>query len=337
MVPVSAFAAVVAMAGPQRLAAESSMQEAADDMAMLAVAWRDGQQKPTGELEAFWDQCVEPPDGHDDDLNALNLRIEAAEADSTLFSVDKLLLTAELNRLRRAIGLEDERRLENADALRTEFEKLKKLMGEHEACYQLYEALVRDLGNLGADMGSLRGSYSDALAQSTLAGICSDRTQPTQTDCTTAGAAWTSFGSCSDSDHTTQAACTGAGATWTPTGACSDGTHTTEKDCTDNNGIWTLCRTATEVAVRDAVHVALAASWDEAGWAAAQVWPEGLPMAAESIGRLSQRVDSSANRAAVCGDRLTALDEQGRPVWEDDPNHPSRKLAQSVRRTPLAG
>ena len=71
MTPVSAFAAVVAMAGPQRLAAESSMQDAADDLAMFAVAWRDGHNMPTGELPAFPPECAARSDQQNTDLAAL--------------------------------------------------------------------------------------------------------------------------------------------------------------------------------------------------------------------------------------------------------------------------
>ena len=89
--------------------------------------------------------------------------------------------------------------------------------------------------------------------------------------------------------------------------------------------------------VRDAVHVALAADWQDAGWAAAQVWPDGLPMAAESMGRLSRR-DAAAATAPVCVEQLVVLDSQGRPVWAGThPEPESRKLAQSVGRTPLSG
>ena len=72
MVPVAAFAAVVAMAGPQRMAAESSMEEAAGDLATLAVILRDGrtdrdplQTQPdqqTGEIEGFLPDCPKIPD-----------------------------------------------------------------------------------------------------------------------------------------------------------------------------------------------------------------------------------------------------------------------------------
>ena len=68
MTPVSAFAAVVAMAGPQRLAAESSMQDAADDLAMFAVAWRDGHDMSTGELPAFPPECAARSEQENTDL-----------------------------------------------------------------------------------------------------------------------------------------------------------------------------------------------------------------------------------------------------------------------------
>ena len=172
------------------------------------------------------------------------------------------------------------------------------LDGWEEACAALSDALVRDLGYLGVDMGSLRGFYSDSLTESPLTG------------------------SCSDSQYTTEAACTGASATWI---------------LDPNSPFLVPCRTSEQTVVRDAVHVALAADWQDAGWAAAQVWPDGLPMAVESIGRLNQRVPLGT--ALECGEQLVLLDNQGRPVWAGlgGPTPASRKLAQSVGRTPLSG
>ena len=69
-------------------------------------------------------------------------------------------------------------------------------------------------------------------------------------------------------------------------------------------------RGGTSVVVRDAVHVALTARWQDAGWAAAQVWPDGMPMAAESMGRLSRR-DPAAATAPKCALQLVVLDEPG--------------------------
>lgn len=57
MAPVAVFAAVVAMAGPQRMAAESSLEEAANDVAVLAVTLRDGRSVPAGEIEGFLPDC----------------------------------------------------------------------------------------------------------------------------------------------------------------------------------------------------------------------------------------------------------------------------------------
>ena len=57
MVPVAAFAAVAAMAGPQRMAAESSLEEAADDVAAFAVTLRDGRDESVGEITGFLPDC----------------------------------------------------------------------------------------------------------------------------------------------------------------------------------------------------------------------------------------------------------------------------------------
>ena len=129
--------------------------------------------------------------------------------------------------------------------------------------------MVRDLGNLGVDVGSLRGFYSDSLE---------------------------------------------AGSSDVP------------------------CQISPRIDVKDAVHVALVADWDEAGWAAAQVWPDGRRLGVESIGRRSRAVDSSAY-GNVCGDgQLDVLDDQGRPVVLEDPGADSRQLADSsARRTALSG
>lgn len=266
MVPVSAFAAVVALAGPQRMAAESTVQDAADDLAMLAVAWRDGQGAEPGDmkegpLHAFWPDCDtegltthhdakiaviedsiqdykeridDPPDG--EPLTVEELR-EARDAQEGLLTSEK----------------RDRREL-RADWKR--------------ACELMVDSLLRDLGYLGVDVNSLRGFYSDSLKMS------------------------------GDED-------------------------VAELPCQSSDGI----------VVQDAVHVALAANWRDAGWAAAQVWPDGTRVAAESVGRISQRDDSSTEED--CDGALTVLDERGRPVLE--PAARSRVLSRSVPRTLLAG
>ena len=304
MVPVSAFAAVVAMAGPQRLAAESSVQEAADDLAMFTVAWRDGHQMPEGPLPAFPPECAARTEQQQTDLAALGGQISGLSPTDP--NIDALIVTqeGELNRLLSEFGMPPPL-IPAADVreLRTRFDELLDALDALDAvCDALFEALVRDLGYLGVDTGSLRGSYSDSLETA---------------------------GTCSDPQFPTEARCTGASETWIPhsrfplpcwTAAAEPGTPG---------------RAA--VVARDAVHVALAADWQGAGWAAAQVWPDGLPMAAESMGRLSQ-YDHAATPPPECADHLVVFDSEGRPVWAGgDPSPDSRELAQSLRRSTLSG
>ena len=257
MVPVSAFAAVVAMAGPQRLAAESSMQEAADDLAMFTVAWRDGAADPTGAVAPYPPDCDGLTQAHQNNRDDLeteykNLTGDPADGGRGLPPTDDLV-----------------------KANRDEKKRLDEQIDRWEnTCRLLAESLMRDLGHLGLEAVSLRGTYSDSLKGST--------------------------------DPVLQVPCLTASAT-------------AERDA---------------IKVHDAVHVALAADWGHAGWAAAQVWRDGLPMAAESIGRLSQYEQSATD--PECGEQLQVLDSQGRPVWVDDPGHNSRKLVESVPRTALS-
>ena len=312
MAPVSAFAAVVAMAGPQRLAAESSVQDAADDLAVFAVAWRYGHDMSTGELPAFPPDCAARSEQQDADLAALAgdiALLAPTDADYLMnLAAQQLLLNAQRMEFRmEPLLFPDPDPADLAAAkveLNVRFRALESRLDEWEnICKELFNALLRDLGYLGVDMGSLRGFYSDSLTESAMTGICSGH------------------------QHTTQAACTGAGDTWTP----------------DPAGFALPCRTSEAslnrdaAAVQDAVHVALTARWQDAGWAAAQVWPGGMPMAAESMGRLSRR-DPAAAAAPECAQQLVVFDEQGRPVWAGLSATPdSRKLAQSVGRTPLSG
>ena len=312
MVPVSAFAAVVAMAGPQRLAAESTMQDATDDLADFAVAWREGHDTPTGQLRAFPPECAARTDQENTDLTALRGDIATLAGldpddpdDAAAFAVLIGLLNDRLNEQRELFGMQPP--LLPADdqvELQARLAALVMQLEDWEkACEMLSDALVRDLGYLGVDVGSLRGFYSDSLTESAMTG------------------------SCSDSLHTTQAACDGAtGTTWTPA----------------RPGFELPCRTSEAstgrdvVVVQDAVHVALTGRWQDAGWAAAQVWPDGMPMAAESMGRMSRR--DGAGTAPECDRQLVVFNEQGQPVWAGANQTPeSRQLAQSVGRTPLSG
>lgn len=257
MVPISAFAAVVAMAGPQRLAAESSMREAADDMATMAVAWRYTHQQPTGPIPAFPTECTHAESKQQETLD----RYEG-ERDQLLSDRDAVDKNTDLDAWNQLDGL--------LQAKQGEIDVYQDKLGKwQDACEVLFNSMVRDLGNLGVDVGSLRGFYSDSLE---------------------------------------------AGSSDVP------------------------CQISPRIDVQDAVHVALAADWDEAGWAAAQVWPDGRRLGVESIGRRSRAVDSST-LLNVCSDgQLDVLDDQGRPVVLEDPSADSRQLADSSeRRTALSG
>ena len=217
MVPVSAFAAVVAIAGPQRMAAESSMNEAAADMATLVVAWRDREPLPAGPIEAFPPEC-----------DSANLDLVAS-------------------------------------------------------CNALFETFVADLGNLGVDVFSLRGYYSDSLTTAV-----------------------------------------------PPAG--------------DPPPL--PCGIPNREVVFDAALVAMAADWYGAGWATAQVWPDGLRLGGEAIGRLSVIVDETTfapdnpRRPVDCGTSLEVVDKHGVPGWlaTPVPDLMSRDVLQSVPgRTPFSG
>ncbi len=311
MVPVSAFAAVVAIAGPQRMAAESSMREAANDMATMAVAERYVQDEGKGQLTAFPLDC-----DHLSPEWSQTLRSEEQQAQQAQQAVTDAENESppDPNKIDRAMQA-----LRDAEARRAAF--VRRLDDWREACEFLEESIVRDLGNLGVDVGSLRGFYSDSLRDPSHPPECSDPSYSTAADCTRAGATWFPGGRCSDSSYLTAADCTRAGATWFPAG---------------------LCRISDKVVVQDAVHVALAADWQDAGWAAAQVWPDGRRLGAESIGRRARAVAPGGGSVPIpaenCEAQLDVLDSYGRPVVLQDPSHPSRQLSEeSETRTPLSG
>ena len=260
MVPVSAFAAVVAMAGPQRLAAESSMDEAADDVAALAVAWRDGHRTEDGPVPAFPPSCEASPSW----LETLaNLDAEYRTQDG--IARDPSTPPAD--------GPSAEAARDQADADRNA-ERVRQ--GRWlQACETLFKWIVRDLGNLGVDVNSLRGFYSASLTTADSLVTVGEKALP--------------------------------------------------------------CRISLRAEVRDAVHVVLAADWVHAGWAAAQVWPDGTRMGAESIGRLRRSVSNSA-LVELCGQQFDVLDSQGRSILLTDTGAHSRRLLQSLSdRTVIEG
>ena len=268
MVPVSAFAAVVAMAGPQRIAAESSMDEAADDLATMAVAWRDGHARPDGPLPAFPPECEARTSQQTAALADLKARIDLLVPSQPDYATQLGVLDSELRG-----WFQDFRMTPPADAvdqaeLVTGFDRLRLRLNEwDEACTTLFHWIVADLGNLGVDMNSLQGFYSDSL------------------------------------------------------------TAAPELPC----------KISEKVEVRDAVHVALAADWQYAGWAAAQVWPDGTRVGAESIGRKRRSV-SASTLTEKCEKNLELFDSEGRALVLGNPDPASRRLSQSVPgRTAIEG
>ena len=291
MVPVSAFAAVVAMAGPQRMAAESSMDEAADDLATLAVAWRDGHGTDAGPLPAF------PPDCQRSDEQAQKLAALAADEgrrrdardaarvdrDAAIVDRDAAIVATPFDRdalvtAEDALVTAEDVLTAAQDALDEHDEYRDRLRLWEDRCEEMFSWIVRDLGYLGVDVNSLEGFYSDSLTHANSPVNINRKALP--------------------------------------------------------------CRISPKVEVLDAVHVSLVADWTYAGWAAAQVWPDGTRMGAESIGRMRRSVDNS-DRPEECKQNLDVLDSEGRAVVLDNPmpnDEPSRKLTQSVPgRTTIGG
>ena len=283
MVPVSAFAAVVAMAGPQRMAAESSMDEAADDLATLAVAWRDGHGTKDGPLPAFPPDC-ERSDEQTRELTRLVQAVDTAgvarntarDARNAARVADPFVPAA-LDDAEAALTAAQDA-LDIAEDDRIAYDN--RLTFWEGRCEEVFNWIVRDLGYLGVDVNSLEGFYSDSL---------------------------------------------------------------TAADSPVNPGQRPVpCLISPRVVVLDAVHVTLVADWTYAGWAAAQVWPDGTRMGAESIGRMRRSV-SSPPVTEQCLDYLDVLDSDGLAlVLKMDPLNPqppsSRLLTQSVPgRTTIGG
>ncbi len=171
MTPVAAFAAVVAMAGPQRLAAESSIDETAADLAALSVVLLDGTGATHEELVVFAPDCL-PLGSSNPDENELKAACELLLGDP----------------------------------------------GTGRGGYWL-----SDLGNLGIRANSWEGFYSGAVTASSA-----------------------------------------------------------------------RCVISASLETRIAVYVALAADWQDAGWAAAQVWPDGVRMGSEQVAMLNQSTTSGS-------------------------------------------
>ncbi|MDE0133383.1 MAG: hypothetical protein OXM54_00960 [Acidimicrobiaceae bacterium] len=160
MVPVATFAALVAMAGPQRLAARADVADAADDLATLAAGLRHGYSTPSGELSAFSMDC----DLDDDDASELG----DSEAELQRLKDPSLLgPSPDLDVIRAAVdagtATTDEEDYYDAHVAH------QSLVDKQEACRRIVDAVMRDLGTdlvlgtAGAAGHELSGTYSDSL------------------------------------------------------------------------------------------------------------------------------------------------------------------------------
>lgn len=112
--------------------------------------------------------------------------------------------------------------------------------------------------------------------------------------------------------------------------------YTTAPDAADRPP----CRIYGSTLLLDANHVALSADW-YGNWAARQLWPDGIPMAAESVGHLNvlfvETLDASlpervrlSEKGDECGDRYRMVSHEGVPLWLESPGHESRRIAESL-------
>lgn len=58
------------------------------------------------------------------------------------------------------------------------------------------------------------------------------------------------------------------------------------------------CRAGGRAVIADAAHVALAADWGAGDWATAQVWPGGITIRSESVGRIAQATGNDSAGSA---------------------------------------
>ncbi|MDE0495833.1 MAG: hypothetical protein OXH86_00630 [Acidimicrobiaceae bacterium] len=307
MVPVATFAALVAMAGPQRLAARADVADAADDLATLAAGLRHGYDSPSGELSAFSMDC----DLDEEDARKLGGHETAMETAAQLVWGGVPPTEAQRDAVIEKVRLNDSSNLPSTDetAYYNAFAARQALVDKQEACRRIVDAVMRDLGTdlvlgtAGAAGHELSGTYSDSLKLTS-----QQNATPSERTNGTTGAGW-------------------------------------DVDVKADGGA-SACAVTSTVVIYDAVHVAVAAEWLGGGWVASQVWPDGSRMAAESIGRFASPNEAQAGVLLSPADPsdpkfecvlayLEALDPQGRPVWVEDAGADARELVQQAGRSSL--
>ena len=164
MVPVAALAATMAMAGPQRLAAEASMEDMAQDLAALVVAQRVAEQQPYGPLPVFPPTCSGALAIHtkslDNQVSVLTEEIDSGNLGPT--QLVKKTNTRDLLMMEQEISQEHHDRFNDWEDL----------------CQMMSEFLADDLTRSGFEASSLRVSYTDALSSSQSLAVPADGSQP---------------------------------------------------------------------------------------------------------------------------------------------------------------
>ncbi len=93
------------------------------------------------------------------------------------------------------------------------------------------------------------------------------------------------------------------------------------------------CHAGGGTVVGDATYLAITAEWATTDWAAAQVWPVGITIAAEALGRIATHDPAAAGTAPPCGELLSLTTPGGRPRLDDE----ARSIAASLpTNTPFA-
>ncbi|WP_419855378.1 hypothetical protein [Candidatus Poriferisodalis sp.] len=78
------------------------------------------------------------------------------------------------------------------------------------------------------------------------------------------------------------------------------------------------CRAGGRAVIADAAHVALAADWGARDWATAHVWPDGITIRSEAIGRITQPAGDDNTGPPDCGGLLDATLLEGLPRLSDE-------------------
>ncbi len=340
MVPVGIMAALVAMAGPQRLTATSSAREISNDLALFAAEsfettdrWMVSlrfmpeivpNQPPTPLTPPLPMDCRmdDPgPDGRYQDtyerrieqhVSSLNAEINRLDTEIAELNDEILLLDNGIFQLDRMIAgmlptdpelplRQDERRDKQA-----ELDSKQAELDTAQAELDTAQAERGSLSDIQSDFGQMQ-SECERFVERLSADLGN-----LGVDIDSMRGYYNIFGDKRDPEHWTQP----------------------------------LCSISDRQVGMEAVRVAVVATWHNAGWAAAQVWPEGARMAIESVGIAVRHIPQTppppgqaplAPPALACRDLIDAVTVGGFPRraptfvlsdagWSEDDWHTYRRI-----------